>query len=308
MRRLSRSLQLLLLAVSLLLPAFTLASKQDPGTLVIGKVSHNPKKHYHYLKPIADYVAARMGDLGIVRAKVLMARDNQQMIHFLRQGRVDWVTETVMSASEFAMQAGGEILLRKWKKGVPDYYTVFFTREESDIYDLASLVGRKLALEDPGSTTAFFVPVQILLERGFHLVRLDSLRNEPPEDAIGYVLSREEINASTLVHQGLVDAAAFNNLDWEKKDHLPHIFQRDMRIIHRSATLPRAVELVRAGLDPAIKGRLRALLLGAHLDANASYALQAYQQTSRFSELSDAELALVLGLYRTVTTVREWLK
>lgn len=308
MQRFYKMVQALLLASSLLLPVPGMASNLDPTTLVIGKVSHNPRKHYRYLKPIADYAAAHMADLGIHRAKVLMARDNRQMLDYLRQGRVDWVTETVMSASEFATQAGAEILLTKWKKGVPDYHTVFFVRADSTIHELDDLVGRTLALEDQGSTTAFFVPAEILLEHGFRLVRLSSPHDKPPAGTIGYMLTREEISVSTLVHKGLADAGAFNNLDWEKEDHLPHIFQREMRIIHSSASMPRAVELVRGGLAPAIKGRLKALLLKAHLDPEAAPALQAYQQTSRFEQLSAAELQSILELYRTVVNVRERLE
>ena len=141
------------------------ADVRDPSTLVIGKVSHNPKKHYRHLKPIAEYVAERMADLGIRRVKVLMARDNRQMLKYLRQGRVDWVTETVMSAAVFKREAGAEILLRKWKKDASEYYSIFFVRKDSGIEGLDDLAGRTIALEDPGSTSAFFVPVKTLLRK-----------------------------------------------------------------------------------------------------------------------------------------------
>ncbi len=283
----------------------TWAEARDSSALVIGKVSHNPKKHYRYLKPIAKYVAGHMEDLGIDRVKVLMARDNRQMLKYLRRGRVDWVTETVISAAVFKREAGAEIMLRKWKKDASEYHSVFFVRKDSGIEELDELAGRVIALEDRGSTSAFFVPIKILLDRGLTLVKLDSLRARPPAGKVGYVLAGEEINISTLVHKGIVDAGAFNNIDWDKEDHLPHIFQRDMRIIHRSASLPRAVELVRAGLDPAVKARLKALLLQAHEDPAARAALRAYQQTARFDELSPAQLETIDGLYDTVLVVRE---
>ncbi len=284
------------------------ADVRDPSTLVIGKVSHNPKKHYRHLKPIAEYVAERMADLGIRRVKVLMARDNRQMLKYLRQGRVDWVTETVMSAAVFKREAGAEILLRKWKKDASEYYSIFFVRKDSGIEGLDDLAGRTIALEDPGSTSAFFVPVKTLLDRGLTLVELNSPRDASPAGKVGYTLVRDEINISTLVHKGLVDAGAFNNIDWNKEDHLPHMFQRDMRIIHRSASLPRAVELVRAGLEPVVKARLEALLLQAHEDPTAQAALRAYQQTARFDTLSSAELETIDGLYDTVLIVRERLR
>ncbi len=155
-------------------PAIGLAADRGADTdgrvLVIGKVSVNPKKHYRYLKPIADYAVSRMGDLGYTRAKVLMAKNNRQMIRYLRRGIVDWVTETPFSSMILKDKAGAELLVRKWKKGVPEYHTVFFTRSDSGIETLADLKGRTIAFEDSGSTTAFYIPAETLIGQGLELV------------------------------------------------------------------------------------------------------------------------------------------
>ncbi len=257
----------------------------EKHTLVIGKVSDNPKKHYKYLKPIVDYAVQRMGDLGITEGKVLMARDNRQMIRYLRRGKVDWVTETAFSAVLYEEKAGAEILVRKWKKGVPEYYTVFFTRNDSGIESLADLRGRVIAFEDPGSTTAFFVPASVLLGEGYELAQLESPREKPPADMVGYVFAGDEINISTWVHKGLVDAGAYNNLDWKTEDHTPSLFRKNMTIFHQTRSFPRAVELVRKDLDPAVKSRLKTILLKAHDDPKGRSALKAYQKTTQFDEL-----------------------
>jgi phosphonate transport system substrate-binding protein len=107
------------------------------GCLVIGKVTQNPKKQYKKLKPMVDYVVKQMKDLGISQTKVLMTKDNRQMVSYLKQGKVDWVTETAFSGVLFQEKAKAEILLRKWKKGVPEYHTVIFTRKDSGINKLA---------------------------------------------------------------------------------------------------------------------------------------------------------------------------
>jgi len=60
----------------------------DPGgrkTLVIGKVSLNPKKHYRYLRPMVEYAASHMEDLGIRGTKVLMARDNFHLLFSMKK-------------------------------------------------------------------------------------------------------------------------------------------------------------------------------------------------------------------------------
>ena len=62
--------------------------------------NEDPKKHYGRLKPIVDHAAAAMADLGITAGEVLPARNNGQMIQYLNQGRVDWVSDTGVGIAE----------------------------------------------------------------------------------------------------------------------------------------------------------------------------------------------------------------
>lgn len=251
-------------------------------TLVIGKVSTNPKKHYKYLKPMVDYVVRHLHDLGITQGGVLMAKDNEEMIRYLQSGRVDWVTETPFSALIFAQKTGAKIFLRKWKKGVPQYHTVFITRTDSSIRSLADLKGKALAFQDPGSTSGYFVPKAVLLREGLALYPLLTPREKPPADKVGYAFAREEINMATWVYRRLVDAAAYSNLDWEADDHTPKEFRKSLRIFHQTQPFPRAVELARQGLDPRIRARIKAVLLNAHTTPEGKAALKAYQKTTKF--------------------------
>ncbi|MDJ0780824.1 MAG: phosphate/phosphite/phosphonate ABC transporter substrate-binding protein [Desulfosarcinaceae bacterium] len=286
---------LLFLAAVTAVPGYSQAAASSVGSasypreqvLVIGKVTENPKKHYDTLKPMVDYAAGHMKDLGIRATKVLMARDNRQMISYLRQGKIDWVTETCFSAVVLQEKTGAEILLRKWKKGVPEYHTVFFTRRDSGIDSLAHLRGRTIAFEDPGSTSAFFIPAWLLLRHGYELVPLGSVRDTPAAEMVGYVFSEKEENSSTWVHRGLVELAAVSNTDWEKGERITRVQRETMKIIHRSKPYPRAVEIVREDLNPAIKRRLKLILLEADKDPKAVPVLKSYQKTKKFDELDD---------------------
>ncbi|RDH86420.1 MAG: phosphate-binding protein [endosymbiont of Escarpia spicata] len=236
---------------------------------------------------MVDYVGKKMRDLGITHTRVLMARNNAQMIRYLREGKVDWVTETVFSSLAFRDQAGAEIILRKWKKGVPGYHTVFFTRKESDIHTLKDLQGRRLALEDPGSTTAFFVPMTILFREGLQPEKLKTIRSTPSPDKVGYGFAGGEINIATWVYKGLADAGAYNDLDWNTPDHTPPSFKKDLRIFYQAEKMPRGFELVRPGMDPGIKARLKKILLEADSDPDAGDVLFSYQRTAQFDEIDD---------------------
>ncbi|MCG8433574.1 MAG: phosphate/phosphite/phosphonate ABC transporter substrate-binding protein [Gammaproteobacteria bacterium] len=282
----------------------TPAAEENKRVLIIGKVSDNPKKHYAYLKAMADYVVAKMQGFGITESKVLLAKDNAQMVRYLQQDEVDWITETPASAIIFREQAGAEIILRKWKRDVPEYRTVFFARKESGIKQVSDLVGKTIAFEDPGSTTAFFLPAAVLLEAGLTLTKLSSPRETAPASAIGYMFSGEEINTSTWVHKGLVDAGAFSNLNWDKEDNMPVAFRQEIEIFHETRPYPRALELVNKNLPQNIKARLTEILLNAENDAAGREAMHQYQHTKRFDELSAESLEALRELYHRTQLVQ----
>ncbi|MCG8522828.1 MAG: phosphate/phosphite/phosphonate ABC transporter substrate-binding protein, partial [Pseudomonadales bacterium] len=185
-----------------------------PDTLVIGKISHNPKKHYRYLKPMSDYVAGKMSDLGIKRSKVRLAKSRKQLISWLRQGKVDWVTETSFAASIFVHEANAEPILLKHKKGDSRYRSLIFTRKDSGINSLQDLKEKIIAFEDEASTSAFYAPATLLIDDGLKLFQLDSVRESPPNGKVGFVFAGEEITIATWVEKGLADAGTVNNQDW----------------------------------------------------------------------------------------------
>ncbi len=272
---------------------------QRKRSIVIGRASKSPNKHYKRLKPIVDYVASQLKELGITRGEVVFAKDNAEMIRYIKQGKVDWVTESLFSGLMFCEKTGAQILVRRWKSGVAEYHSVIFTRKDSKIETLQGLKGRKIAFEDPGSTTGFIVPLNEFHKIDMDLVELQGPRSEPLADKVGYVFSGGEINTTTLVHKGIVDAGVYSNLDWEDPSECPPIFKKDLHIIHRTRNFPRTLEIVRKDLDPKIKERLKAILLNAADDRNAQVALKAYGNTSGFDEFDSETALLVLDVHRS---------
>lgn len=270
--------------------------------LVIGRVDVHPEAHRGYLQRMVDYAAGRMGDLGIVAGEVVVAPDNAAMLDHLRSGKVDWVTETPFSALRFEGSGNAEIVARRWKGGVAAYRTLLFVRADSDIRSPGDLRGRTIAFEDPGSTSAYFLPAAVLIRRGHRLVRLSSIRQAPRTDGIGYVFSGDERNTADWVHAGVVDAGALSDTDWADPELVPPAYREALRVIHRTGPVPRALELVRADLDPAVKARLVELLLHAHEDPEAAGVLDAYQKTRRFDPI-DAETRAQLEALRPLADI-----
>lgn len=275
----SRRLRQLLAALAASLALCVPVAAAEPGVLVLGRISDDPAAHYDQLKPMLDYVVERMADVGIREGRILMARDARQMESYLRRGRVDWVTETSAGAMALEARAGANAMLLTERGGVGAYHTVFFARRDSGIESLGDLHGRSLAFQNPSSTSAYYVPAMEMIALDMPMEILLSPFDRAAEGSVGYLFARSEFNISSWVHKGLVDAGAFSNVDFQ---NMPESYRRDLVGFHASVDYPRALELVRGDLDPAVAGRLRDVLANAANDPAASEALQRFFGTTRF--------------------------
>jgi phosphonate transport system substrate-binding protein len=229
-----------------------------------------------------------MADVGITEGRILMARTAQQMASYLRRGRVDWVTETAGTAMLLEQQAHARALLITVRAGFSKYHRFFFGRRYCGIDSLDDLRGRSIAFQNISSTSAYFVPVTELLERGLPMEILLSPMDRPAAGSVGYLFARSELNISTWVDKRLVDAGVMSSLDWDNPQRMPPSYRRDMKLIHASGEYPRAVEMVRGDLDERVRERLQQVLIEAADDPDAREPLLRFFKTTRFLPI-DAE-------------------
>jgi phosphonate transport system substrate-binding protein len=200
----------------------------------------------------------------------------------MRRGRVDWVTETAGTAMLLKQRAGARPVLLTERDGTSHYHSVFFARRDRGLRRLEDLRGRRVAFQRSTSTSAYFVPAAELLGKSMPLEILLSPDDQPSANAVGYLFARSELNISTWVHKGLVDAGVMSNLDWDNPRRVPSAFRRDFVVIARTARYPRAVEVVRGDLDARVAARLREVLLDASKDPAGREALMSFFETTRF--------------------------
>ncbi len=256
-------------------------------TLVIGRVSDNPKKHYKRLRGMVDYAVSRLAGQGISKAKILFAKDNQQMVQYLKTGEVDWISESVFSALRFIDLANAKPWLLRWKNNVPKYRSVFFVRKDSGINGFEGLAGKKIAFNDAGSTTSFLLPAAVLKKMRVELVPLKTPNAQVPENKVGYFFTGGgEVNVSTAVYTGRAQAGAISNQDWESEDDMPGPLKKKMQIIYESEFIPRRLEIFREGLGDKLRQELMEILLTAHENPVGRKALLAYDSTNRFEKLT----------------------
>jgi phosphonate transport system substrate-binding protein len=297
-------LGLLICSASLADEPSTSAGFEGPRVLVLGKISDNPQRDYQGLQSLIDHVVAQLGDLGVDEGRVLVARDHRQMLSYMRQGKVDWVTETAALALLLRDRANATFMARRWKYGEPGYRSTIFVRADSAIQSISDLPGNTIAFEHPGSTTGYIVPSVELQRSGLDLVLMGTPRERPPAHMVGYLFSGDEINTSIWVHKRLVDAGAMADTDWNRADQVPPAFQKDLRIIFEGELLPRSLDLVREGLDPAISKRLLEVLINMDKTEQGREVLEQFQQTLRYDRYDPEQWPYVEGLWTDIEKLR----
>jgi len=292
----------------LLLAVLAGLARAEDGVLVLGRISDDPRRHYEQLQPLLDYVVPRMRSVGIREGRVLMARDPQQMMSYLRRGKVDWVTETPGTGLLLADRAGARPLLLTERSGSRQYRTVIFVRRDSGITELSQLLGKTIAFQSPSSTSAYLVPAMELREKGLPMSLMVSPLEGREAGSVGYVFANTDANLAAWVHKRLVDAGGFSDQDWESLQRVSEAFRRDLQIIHTTPPVPRAMELVSGSLDPAVAERLKQVLLGASTDPQARDALRQFFRTTGFYEADAETRARLEQLRRGARDVREALE
>lgn len=292
----------------LLLAGLAGPATAEDGVLVLGRISDDPRRHYEQLQPLLDYVVPRMRSVGIREGRVLMARDPQQMMSYLRRGKVDWVTETPGMGLLLADRAGAHPFLLTERSGSRQYRTVIFVRRDSGITELSQLLGKTIAFQSPSSTSAYLVPAMTLREYGLPMSLMVSPLEGREAGSLGYVFANTDANLAAWVHKRLVDAGGFSDQDWESLQRVSEAFRRDLQIIHTTQPVPRAMELVSTNLDPAVAERLKQVLLGASTDPQARDALRQFFRTTGFYEIDASTELRLEQLRRGARDVREALE
>jgi phosphonate transport system substrate-binding protein len=275
-----------------------LFSAVEARVLVLGQVSDRPGKDYEQLRPMADYAAQQLAPLGISSAEVRLFPQAADLVAAMRRGEVDWVTETPFTAARLVHEAGARLLLRKWKRGQREYQSIIYTRLGSSVRSLDDLVGQTITFEHADSFSSYYLPRRLLEQRGMVLSPMKDLQQLPVPGRVSYMFSRNERNNALWVHKSLIVAGALSSSDWNDPARVPPALRDELRIIFRSPSYPRALELVSAGLAPELVAALRDLLL--HMTpANAPELMAAYEKTTGFEPILPDDLSLLNDIYRS---------
>ena len=219
--------------------------------LRLGVVAEEANEPDRMLKVYGEMIARlreRLAPSGVDVGDLVIARDLDDLSQRLARGEVELVIETVFPT--LVLQERSRRLdpaLVVVRRGQREYRSVFFTRKEAPIRDLADLRGRTLVLQALRSTSAFALPKAELERAGLALVPADDPRAGPAH--VRYVLALAEINQAVWVLHGKGDAGAFNEGDWSA---LPERIRSQLRVFHETRPIVRGLLSFRAGLAPRV--------------------------------------------------------
>ena len=257
------------------------------ATIVIGTVVPDPTeddKKIGEARPLADYLAQRLSAYGITRGEVLLTLSPVEMAKLMRQGKIDVYYDTIFPSFVVNKLADFQLFLASHKKGVERYHAVIFVKGESGIGSLDDLQGKMIAFEDPGSTSAYFLPKAELLKRGYTLTEKSNPADTVEPNEIGYYFAMSDEQVIADVTSGVATAGGQQE---------PEIFayldasgqpKEAAEILFNTSDVYRAIVSVRKDLDPGLKVGLKEVLLGMDSTSEGRAALDAFSKTKKFSE------------------------
>lgn len=277
------------LATVLIWPMLPTPTLADDGKTIetldvisLGRVSNNPRKHYAALDALGRYLVEHCDH--IERHETVLARDNEEMIEFLRSGKVHLVSESAFSSILYERAADARIFLRQWKGGRPSYQSLFFAHKDSDIRTIEDLAGHLIAFEDAGSTSGYFIPKATIAAQDLTLIFAAKPRRTTD---VGYLFADSEVNIVAWVARQKVDAGVTSDVHWDDESRAPSGLKRDLRIFHKTPDIIRSVMVAGAGLDDERLEHVSDILLAMHDSAEGRDTLKDFYKTTRFDRVVD---------------------
>ena len=258
----------------------------------MGRLSDKVLKEQKQIGPIVSYLASRLSDVGIESGEVILVRDNKDVFDYLRDGKLDIVLETPFSAYLYKVKANATPILLVWRKGVGEYNSFIFARKDSGIQRIEDLRGKIIAFEDPGSTSAYFLPRYSINAKGLDLVEIESAYSVVPADKVGYVFAGSELNISSWVFFNKVDAGALSSTDWIDQKDNPEAYKKEFKIIYETLEVPRMLAIVRDGLDEKLVKRIKEELLGMDKNDEGRKALKGFKVQKFYEPLEGLDNTL----------------
>ena len=263
-------------------------------TIVLADISDNPQKKIRRFQPLANHIAANTQEFD--RGKVKVAPDMDTMIAWLQSGEVDIYIDSPYPTMLAMNSTEAKPILRRWKKGTGEYYSVIFTMKDRNIKSLSDLKGKIIAFEDPVSTTGYMLPLAKLLESGLNAIEKSTSNSQVSQQDVGYVFSYEDENSLEWLLSGKIAAVATDNKSFDK---LSAEIKEKTLILGQTEKVARNLVMVNKNMSPEQINAISSILLAMDGTDEGKAILEQFGKTTKFDELPKSQsLDKIQALYQ----------
>jgi phosphate/phosphite/phosphonate ABC transporter binding protein len=260
-------------------------------TLSLGLVSETHRREIQdHFRDFVQYVTRKLSPGADIEGKIVVASTPFDLAKLLEQRKVDFYMESAYPTYVINFVHGaGKLLLRRWKSGLADYYSVIFTRSGSGVKRLEDLKGRTIVFEDAGSTSGYLMPKLFLQRQGLKLTEKRRFSPDAAATEVAYIFARSQERLVEAVLTKQAAAGAFSNDDFGALEDAKKI---DIVVLAQTDRLPRHLLSVRSDLAPPVTDRLEKILLAMSDDGEGRKILQKTDGTTKFDALPGGEAVL----------------
>lgn len=238
------------------------ASATRPETILRMAVAPviSPKETFNSgYRDLLNYLGQQLG----LPVELVQGKTYAEINDLVRIGDVTFAFVCTNPYLQGQRDFGMELIAAPQVNGQATYYSYLIVRADSPFRSLADLRGRTFAFSDPLSNSGRLAPVYQL-----------ALMGETPESFFNrWIFTYAHDNSIKAVAENLVDAAAVDSLVYDYWARTGSDFIAQTRIIEKWGPFGINPVVVRPGLDPQLKQRLRDVLLGMDQDPSGRQIL-----------------------------------
>lgn len=243
-----------------------------------------PKEGFSYYRDFLDFIGKELGR----PVEYVDAPSYEEINNMIESRKIDGAIVCSGPYVDGHSKFGLELLAAPKAYGGTVYYSYIIVPKDSPAKGLDDLKGKSFAFSDPLSNTGKLVPEYLLARKGESSKTFFSKT----------IFSGSHDKSILAVADRLVDGAAVDSLIWEYLNKIKPELTRKTRILLKSDPYAIPPFVVHPALDPALKEKLRTVLLNAHTKAKGKEILD-NMMTERFVPIED-------GAYDSIREMKRW--
>jgi phosphonate transport system substrate-binding protein len=245
----------------------------------------SPKETVKYYKQMIDYVGSKLGS----PVEMVQKENYDEMDKMLEQNDVQVAFLCAGPYVKDHAKFGAELLVAPQSYGQPFYHAYIIVHKDSPIKDMTGLKGKKFAFTDPKSNTGTLVPTYMVAKE-FKM---------RPEKYFGEVLyTRSHDKSVEAVAKKVADGASIDSLIYDYAVKRNPVYTSQTKIIRKSPPYGIPPLVVRKGMDPALRDKIKNIFLNMHTDPEGKAILSGIM-VDKFIVPKDAD-------YNTVREMDAW--